>query len=136
MPINYFNEELEFKLKNKLKIKSWVKRTIEEEGNKFGTINYIFCTDDYLLKVNQEYLNHDYYTDIITFDTSDKEGIISSDIFISIDRVLDNSENSDFDSELRRVMIHGVLHLCGYDDHSDSDIKIMREKEKYYLEKF
>lgn len=136
MPINYFNEDLEFKLTSKLKLKSWVKSSIEEEGNKLGTINYIFCTDDYLLKVNQDYLNHDYYTDIITFDTSDKEGIISSDIFISIDRVLENSIDSEFDTELRRVMIHGVLHLCGYDDHSDLDIKIMREKEKYYLEKF
>ena len=73
MPINYFNEDLEFKLTSKLKLKSWVKNSIEEEGNKLGTINYIFCTDDYLLKVNQEYLNHDYYTDFITFDTSDKE---------------------------------------------------------------
>ena len=136
MPINYFNEDLEFKLASKLKLKSWVKSSIEEEGNKLGIINYIFCTDDYLLKVNQDYLNHDYYTDIITFDTSDKKGIISSDIFISIDRVLENSLDSDFNIELRRVMIHGVLHLCGYDDHSDSDIKIMREKEKYYLEKF
>jgi rRNA maturation RNase YbeY len=115
--------------------KKWLKKVIHSEGKKIGDIQYIFCDDDYLLKINTTYLNHDTLTDIITFSTSDNEAIISGDIFISIDRIIENSDihSSIFNDELSRVIVHGVLHLVGYDDHSHSDKKIMRNKEDYYL---
>lgn len=138
MPINFFEEDIQFKLSSKAKIKDWVKNTIIEEGYSLGAINYIFCSDQYLLQINIDYLNHDYFTDIITFNTSDSDSIISSDIFISVDRVKENSSMNgiSFIEELMRVMIHGILHLIGYDDHTDEDVLLMRSKENYYLEKF
>lgn len=114
----------------------WLSEAIKEEGFFVGDITYIFCSDDYLLKINQEFLEHDYYTDIITFDyTEDK--FVSGDLFISVDRVVDNAnaEGVPFSDELKRVCIHGVLHLMGYKDKSDVDVKEMREKEEYYIKK-
>ncbi|MBP7973587.1 MAG: rRNA maturation RNase YbeY [Kaistella sp.] len=106
------------------------------EGKKPGDINYIFCDDEYLLQVNKEYLQHDYYTDIITFDYV-KGKTISGDIFVSLPRIFDNAEtlSKDFDSEFFRVLAHGILHLCGYKDKTDEEISEMRNKEDYYLNK-
>ncbi len=133
--INFFNEEIKFDLINADNIRKWITSVVKSEHSTIETINYIFCSDEYLLKVNQEYLNHDYYTDIITFDNSEIAGAISSDIFISIDRVEENANinQSDFDNELHRVMIHGVLHLVGYKDKTDEDKIIMRAKEDAYI---
>lgn len=110
---------------------------IISENFNIGDITIVFCVDDYLLEINKTYLDHDYYTDIITFDYSD--GIImSGDLFISVDRVVENSKafHVSFIQELSRVIYHGVLHLCGYKDKTDEDVLVMREKENYYLEKF
>lgn len=110
---------------------------IKSENFEEGEITIVFCNDDYLLDINRAYLNHDYYTDIITFDYS--EGVlISGDLFVSIDRIIENSNafHFSFNHELSRVIYHGVLHLCGYKDKLDEDIRVMREKENYYLEKF
>lgn len=115
-------------------LKSWIEKIITHEGKKLGDINYIFCDDEYLLKVNQDYLQHDYYTDIITFDYV-KGKTISGDIFVSLQRIKDNAEQlgKDYASEFHRVLAHGVLHLCGYKDKSEADEKLMREKEDFYI---
>lgn len=134
--INYFSKN-DFILKNKLKRKKWLKETIENEGFRLGDINYIFCSDEQLLDINIQYLNHDYYTDIITFDYKENH-IISGDIFISTDRVKENAiiNNEEFDDELNRVLVHGILHIIGYKDKMDEDIKLMREKENIYINLF
>ena len=105
------------------------------ELRKIGIINIIFCSDNYILDVNMKYLQHDYFTDIITFDYCEKD-ILSGDLFISIDSVRENAlfYGTEFPEELNRVMVHGVLHLIGYDDHTEDDIKTMRSKENYYLD--
>ncbi|MFK5854609.1 MAG: rRNA maturation RNase YbeY [Bacteroidota bacterium] len=114
---------------------NWLKEVIVCEDKKLGDIQFIFCDDDYLHSINTTYLNHDTLTDIITFSTSENEKIISGEIYISVNRVRDNSSihSTSFDNELSRVMVHGILHLIGYDDHNPSDKKIMRSKEDYYL---
>jgi len=134
--INYFSKN-DFILKNKLKRKKWLKETIENEGFRLGDINYIFCSDEQLLDINIQYLNHDYYTDIITFDYKENH-IISGDIFISTDRIKENAiiNNEEFDDELNRVLVHGILHIIGYKDKMDEDIKLMREKENTYINLF
>lgn len=118
-------------------LKSFLKSLVLSEGFLVGEIAIVLCSDDYLLKVNQDFLNHDYYTDIITFDYC-VNGKINGDLLISIDRVLDNcqKEKTDFSNELHRVAFHGVLHLCGYKDKSKKDIEMMRFKESYYLNLF
>jgi rRNA maturation RNase YbeY len=128
--IYYHAEDVKINIKNKLKTRQWINSTITSEGKTLGDINYIFCSDEYLLKVNQDALDHDYYTDIITFDYCEAN-IISGDLFISIDRVKDNAEQlkETFEREISRVMIHGVLHLCGYGDKSEAEEKLMRKKE-------
>jgi len=134
MSIKFFNEDVSFpKIKRKI-ISDWIKEVIGLEGKSCGDITIIFCSDDYLLNVNRQYLNHDYYTDIITFDYVDKQ-LISGDIFISIDRIAENSEiyNSGFKNELHRIVVHGVLHLLGYKDKSKKDKLLMTEKEDTYL---
>lgn len=133
--INFHIEEIEFKVINPIKTKRWLKSTILAEGYELSEINYIFCSDEYLHKINIEYLDHDTLTDIITFDNSEVEEQIEGDIFVSIDRVHDNAKdfNSTFEQEFRRVVVHGVLHLCGYFDKSVEDEKLMRMKEEYYL---
>ena len=134
-----FNYEIEgFKLKNVREHKSWLKSLAEEESFKVIELNYVFMSDDNLLKINQEYLDHDTYTDIITFDNSEKKGKIEGDIFISVERVKENALKFkvDFETELRRVMAHGLLHLCGYLDKKEKDVKLMREKEDYYISKY
>lgn len=134
MSINFFNEDVSFpKIKKKI-ISEWIKEVIGLEGKSCGDISFIFCSDEYLLNVNRQYLNHDYYTDIITFDYVDNQ-IISGDIFISIDRITENSEiyNSGFKNELYRIVVHGVLHLLGYKDKLKKDKLLMTEKEDNYL---
>lgn len=128
--ISFNNQSIDFKLKQKTKLKQWIKTITEKEKHKLGTINYVFCTDDELLEININHLDHNTYTDIITFDYTE-EKTIHSDIFISLDRVEANAQKFkvDFEIELRRVMIHGVLHLCGYKDKTKADAELMRKKE-------
>lgn len=130
-----FNYESDFKLHNEKELSIWISSVINSEGFKEGDINYIFCNDDYLLQLNQEFLNHDTLTDIISFDyTLGKK--INGDIFISIERVLDNAKDYqvDFSNELHRVMVHGVLHYCGYNDKTQKETQLMRVKENHYTE--
>jgi probable rRNA maturation factor len=117
------------------KIKSWIEEIILTEHKRLGEIDYIFCDDDYLLQVNRDFLKHDYYTDIITFDYV-KGKTVSADIFVSLPRISENAITlkKDFQTELNRVLAHGVLHLCGYKDKSEQEIKIMRQKEDFYLD--
>ena len=116
---------------------SSLKSLIGLENFKSGEITIVFCIDDYLLEINKTYLNHDFYTDIITFDYSGND-FVSGDLFISVDRVKDNAESFSvsFDNELKRVIYHGVLHLCGYKDKTENDEKEMREKENFYIKQF
>lgn len=132
--ISYFNQDIEYKLKGKLINNQWLKLVAESEIRRIGDINIIFCSDNYILDVNMKYLGHDYFTDIITFDYCEKDKL-NGDLFISIDSVRENALHygTEFETELNRVMVHGILHLIGYDDHSKKDIKIMREKEDYYI---
>lgn len=132
MPVHFFQEDVSFTLPDKKGLKAWVKKVSNEHDTSVKDVNYIFCSDDYLLNVNRKYLNHDYYTDIVTFDQSDEEDTISADIFISIDRVKENAESSGitFDHELRRVMIHGILHLLGYNDQTPQEKEAIRKKEE------
>jgi rRNA maturation RNase YbeY len=118
-------------------LKLFVKTLIEEEGFSSGDIAIVLCSDEYLLKVNQDFLNHDYYTDIITFDYC-VDGVVNGDLLISLDRVSENSvsERTTLKDELYRVIFHGVLHLCGYKDKSKKDIEVMRLKESHYLNLF
>ena len=133
--IRYFQEDIRFELKQKLLNNRWLKMVAGSEMRRLGAINIIFCSDNYILDVNMKYLQHDYFTDIITFDYCEKD-VLSGDLFISIDSVRENAQfyGTEFADELNRVMVHGVLHLIGYDDHSDADIAVMRQKENYYLE--
>lgn len=127
--ISFFTEDVDYTLKDKLKIKRWIQQTVASESKKTGDINIIFCSDEYLLEVNKQYLNHDYYTDIITFNyNTDK---INGDLFISLDRVADNANHNNVprETELLRVIIHGVLHLLGYNDKTTKEEKEIRAKE-------
>jgi probable rRNA maturation factor len=128
--ISFQNQSISFKLKDKTRLKAWIKTVTEKEKHRLGDINYIFCSDDELLEINIQHLNHTTYTDIITFDYTEGNKI-SSDIFISIDRVEENAKKFkvSFEEELHRVMIHGILHLCGYKDKSKADAELMRKKE-------
>ncbi len=114
--------------------KNWLINLIKNEQKKVGEINYIFCDDEYLLKVNRDFLQHDYYTDIITFDYV-KGKTIAGDIFVSLPRISENAEthSKDFNLELHRVLAHGILHLCGYKDKTEEEVQEMRNKEDYYL---
>jgi rRNA maturation RNase YbeY len=131
-----FNYETEVNLEESEKLTNWITDAILEENFKVGEINYIFCTDDYLHRINMEFLDHDTFTDIISFDYSiGKE--LHGDIYISVDRVKDNASDFKvpFNAELSRVMIHGILHYCGYKDKMEEEVKEMRSKEDYYLSK-
>ena len=129
-----FNYETDFSLKNEDAISSWILNMISKEAYKLEEINYVFCDDAYLHKLNVEFLNHDTLTDIISFDYSIGK-LIQGDIFISIERVKDNAKDFSvsLEEELNRVIIHGVLHYCGYKDKTDADAKVMRDKENHYL---
>jgi len=135
--ISFFEEDISFTLKDKAKVRQWVTDTIIAEGFKLKELNYIFCSDAYLLEINQQYLDHDTYTDIVTFDNSEEEGKIVSDIFISIERIRENAIkfNVTETTELHRIIIHGALHLLGYKDKSPADKQKMTQKEDFYLNK-
>ena len=130
--IEYFSEGVVFELRNPLKISDWLISVAENEGNNIERINIIFCTDAHLLNLNQTFLGHDYYTDILTFPFNNPRGL-EGDIYISIDRVKENSRNNSYEKELHRVMVHGLLHLLGYEDNSDDEKLAMRAKEDFYL---
>ncbi|WDF47447.1 rRNA maturation RNase YbeY [Chryseobacterium sp. KACC 21268] len=134
--INYFFENIDPK-KIDSNISKWLEDLILSENKKLGDINYIFCDDEYLLKVNQDYLDHDYYTDIITFDYV-KGKTISGDIFVSLPRISDNAStlSQDSEKEFRRVLAHGILHLCGYKDKTDEEESTMRQKEDFYINRY
>ncbi len=136
--IQFFSEDIEFTLKNKQKVREWIGNSIKAEGYKrIGELNFVFCSDAYLLEINKQYLNHDTYTDIVTFDSSESADTIAGDIFISVDRTRENAAKfgvSETD-ELHRVIIHGVMHLCGYYDKKKEDKALMTEKENTYLAK-
>ena len=129
-----FYSETDFSLEDKIKIRRWINHITSVEGYELGEINYIFCDDNYLVKLNQKYLDHDTLTDILTFDFSEGKKL-SGDVFISIERVQENANifNTRPKDELHRVMIHGILHLCGYKDKSKDETKVMRIKENEAL---
>ena len=132
-----FNYETDFELENETHYEDWISRIIESEGFDEGEINYIFCDDEYLHKINVEYLDHDTLTDIISFDYT-VGNLIQGDIFVSIERVHDNASdfNVSFEEELKRVLSHGVLHYCGYKDKSPKDEALMRSKEEEKMQMF
>ncbi len=134
MPIRFFYEEIPFKIKNPRKITAWIKECAKKEKRNSGEISFIFCSDSYLLSLNQIFLHHETFTDIITFDFSIDKAI-GGEIYISIDRVTENAIKfaCPFEEELKRVMIHGVLHLIGYKDKNPTEKAQMRKKEDAYL---
>ena len=135
--INFFTEDINYTLKNKTAIKKWIQEMIVGEGYRLHELNFILCSDDYLLRINQAYLKHDYYTDVITFDNSDVHKTIVGDIFISIDRVKENAKQNKATTmdELCRIMAHGTLHLLGYLDKKKKAKQEMTDKENFYLDK-
>ncbi len=135
MKIEFFSEKISFKIKGKQKVRKWIDQICTAEKKSVSSLSFIFCSDDYLLEINKKFLQHNYFTDIITFPYSD-ENSISGDIFISIDRVKENAIdlNIAFEKELHRVIIHGVLHLLGYKDHSKKQKNSMRAKENSCLD--
>ncbi len=134
MPITFQVEKIKFNLKKKITIKLWIAKVLRLEKKQVGQINFLFTNDEEILKKNIQFLKHNTYTDIITFNYC-KDKIINGDIIISIDRVKENAEKfkSDFEEELKRVLIHGVLHLCGYKDKKTADTELMRKKENWAL---
>lgn len=134
--IHFFNEDVDFNHLPLAAVPSWLSHVAVHESSSVLELNYIFCSDDYLLQINRQYLNHDFYTDIITFDNSEEAGVIEGDIFISLDRVNDNfsAHQTTYHSELLRVIIHGLLHLLGYDDRDEKSKATMRKMEDKYLD--
>ena len=132
--VSYFKEDTKFDFKEKRLTNRWLKLVAESEIRRLGDLSIIFCSDNYILDVNMKYLQHDYFTDIITFDYCEGD-TVSGDLFISVDSVRENAlfYGTEFKDELNRVIVHGVLHLIGYDDHTEEDIREMRAKENYYL---
>ena len=132
-----FNYELDFTLENESVYADWISKVISSENKYEGEINYVFCDDDYLIGLNQQYLDHDTLTDIISFDYSEGN-LLHGDVFISVERVRDNALdfNVSFFEELKRVMAHGVLHYCGYKDKSEEDERLMRQKEEEKMKMF
>lgn len=136
--IQFFSEDIDFTLKEKQKVRQWIGATIKAEGFKrVGELSFVLCSDAYLLEINKQYLDHDTFTDIVTFDSSEDESVIAGDIFISVERTMENAKkfNVSERDELHRVIIHGILHLCGYYDKKKEDKTLMTEKEDYYLAK-
>ena len=135
--IHFCTEDITFSLKEKLKHKAWLNEVAKQEGKRILELTYVFCSDDYLLQINQEYLNHDTLTDIVTFDNSEDPNKIEGDIFISIDRVKENGDAlGTKETELERVMVHGLLHLLGYRDKKKEDKALMTEKEDFYIKQY
>ena len=135
--IQFCTEDITFSLKEKLKHKAWLNEVAKQEGKKIQELTYVFCSDEYLLQINQEYLNHDTLTDIVTFDNSEDPKKIEGDIFISIERVKENGNKlGTSETELKRVMVHGLLHLLGYKDKKKEDKTLMTEKEDFYIKQY
>jgi probable rRNA maturation factor len=136
-PKVYFHYLEKVSLSKRNHLKAFIEQLFKKEKRALRGLQYIFCSDSYLLSINKQFLNHDFYTDIITFDLSEGEEI-SAEVYISLDRVKENASflKLAFKQELHRVMFHGVLHLCGYKDKSAKDLKLIRQKEDYYLRKF
>ena len=134
MNINFYNKDASY-IVTKRKIRAWLSMVLEQEQKKIGEISFIFCSDEYLLTLNNQYLNASYLTDVITFDYCEDD-FISGDIFISVDRVKENAKlyQQTTSKEMHRVILHGVLHLCGYKDKTEKEIQQMRGKEEYYLQ--
>lgn len=132
--ITYHFEQTKFVFRQKTLTSKWLRLVAESEIRRIGDISIIFCSDNYILDINRRYLSHDYFTDIITFDYCEGDRL-SGDLFISVDSVRENSVEygTEFKDELNRVIVHGILHLIGYDDHTEEDVKVMRSKEDYYL---
>jgi rRNA maturation RNase YbeY len=133
--VNFFTEDTNYSVKKKTIIKNWLKSAVEAEGYQLKELNFILCSDEYLLRINQDYLNHDTYTDVITFDNSEELKTIVGDIFISIERIKENAATfkHTIEQELRRVMIHGALHLLGYKDKGKAAKTKMTDREDHYL---
>lgn len=131
MPIQFFSKDVDLLPNHKKKLSDFLLQLFEREKRPVEEVHYIFCTDAYLLDLNQKYLNHDTYTDILTFDLSEEQDRLIAEIYISADRVKENAQKfgTSVENELHRVIFHGALHLCGYDDHSEEDKKLMRQKE-------
>jgi len=135
--VSFYTEDIKYVLKHKTLLKQWLVSTIAQEGYALNALNFILCSDDYLLRINQEYLDHDDYTDVITFDNSEAPKTVLGDIFISLDRIRENASlyNCSVYHELCRVMVHGTLHLLGYTDKSKTAKQEMTAKEDFYLSK-
>jgi len=136
MAIHFFSEDVPFELPEKLRRKRWLKNLAASAGYRVQELNYVFCSDEYLFQMNVDYLNHDTYTDIITFDNSEKEHDLEGDIFISIDRVRENAKvhAQEEEAEITRVQAHGLLHLMGYKDKTKEEASLMRKKEEEAIE--
>ncbi|MCU0320785.1 MAG: rRNA maturation RNase YbeY [Chitinophagaceae bacterium] len=136
--VHFSYADRQLNISNKTSLKLFIETIFKKEKKQLGSIRYVFCSDDFLLELNRISLNHDYYTDIITFDLSEPNQPIESEVYVSIDRVKENAQNQGFSfkEELCRVVFHGALHLCGYKDKKKEDILIMRKKEDYYLKLF
>ena len=136
--IYFSSEDVSFTVPFPIKTRRWLRSVITDRGFTLQQLNYVFCSDEFLLQMNKDYLDHDYYTDILTFDSSDEEGVVEGDIFISIDRAADNASQFgvSFESELRRLLVHGVLHLSGQLDKTEEEETEMRRLEDYYLATF
>ena len=132
MAIHFFSEEITYALKEKLSRKRWLKKIAANAGFNIKELNYVFCSDEYLYQMNRDYLKHDTYTDIITFDNSEKKGDLEGDIFVSIDRVRENAKThtQEVETEMNRVLAHGLLHLMGYKDKTQEEANLMRLKEE------
>jgi rRNA maturation RNase YbeY len=135
MTVNFFEEGINAKLKQRRRIRQWVLNIAATKGFQIRSLNYVFCSDDYLHAINLTYLKHDTYTDIVTFDQSEEDHAIEGDVFISVDRVSENAheQGEDYPTELLRVIAHGLLHLCGYSDKTAADKKRMRAEEDLAL---
>jgi probable rRNA maturation factor len=133
--INFFKEAIKLRLLHKQHLTQWLIKCLKDFGYTNGEVNIILCSDSYLLKMNQAYLNHHYYTDIITFDNGSTKPLVMADLFISVNSVQKNAKTLQikFDDELHRVMVHGLLHLCGYGDKTKAQIMLMRKAEDHYL---
>lgn len=142
LAINFFTKDIKFSLKRKTDLRAWLAATAKKEGFEISELNYIFCSDKFLYNINKKYLHHDDYTDIITFDLStrhpEQKVGLTGEIFISIHRIKENAKlyNTTFHNEINRVMIHGVLHLCGYKDKTKAQKATMRKKEEFYISRF
>ena len=133
----FFFEVKKFRLQNQVRLRLFIENIFKEEKKQLLSLNFIFCSDNKLLELNQQFLKHDYYTDIITFDLSETDSILA-EVYISLDRVRNNAKKLDipFKTELHRVIFHGVFHLCGYGDKTKREIEKMREKEEFFLSKY